>query len=330
MNIRIIIRLLIIIVSRAPWCLSMETCSLEKPALFQAIETCNQILNMSDQEDAKIAALQELKIVLEQEDCTQRFNGFTPLLYLLHHFGSHEQLVRGAAQVLIKIPEQQNGETDKEYRNRVKSLSSFVNARTPKLFRTALHYAAGYGYFWLVEQLAAAGAHIQAVDESNANAHHYVCGCDSTLVPHYVKELPHDFTEMKLRVNKDFFYKIMVPSELIEGLFLFTRALALSPWKPMQLSSVVVNPVTKRYALNISHRAQIMKFLISKMLFHSSLDNANRSPNVYARQSGYLLLDYIVSNQHFEESITNKFFHHGLLAWATIFDHLEDLVAVSD
>jgi ankyrin repeat protein len=308
----------------------MESDLSVKPHLFQEIERCHQVLDSSDQEDQKAAVLEELRRVIEQEDCTQRFDGFTPFLYLLHHCGSHEQLVRVAAELLIKVPEKKDDEDDQADRGKAKRLSSFINARGPVLFRTALHYAAGYGYFWLVDQLVAAGAHVQAVDSNNANAHHYACGCDGTLVPHYVKNLQHDFTTIEVREHKDFSYKTIVPLSIINGLHLFARVIVLSPWKPIELSSVVVNQMTKQYTLNISHRAQIMKFLISKMLFHSSLDNKNKSPNQYARQSGYLLLDYILKNQHFEESITNKFFHHGLLAWATIFGHLEDLVTVSD
>lgn len=306
----------------------MDPKPLEKPRIFQVIETCNQILHFSDQDDAKIAALEELKQVLQQEDTTQRFNGFTPFLYLLHHFGAHEQLVRAATQVLIKIPKQQDGEPDKTHTSRIKALSRFVNARTPEFLRTALHYAAGYGYFWLVDELVAAGADIQAVDNNNANAHHYACGCDSTLVPHHVKELLHGLTEVEMRTS-DYSYKIKLPSSSIKGFILFNQALAVSPWQPLQINAVEIDHMVKLYALNVSHRAQIMKFLMSKMLFHSSLDDKNKSPSFYARQSGYLLLEYILNNQHCEESITDRFFHHGLLAWAKIFSHVEDLVTIS-
>lgn len=307
----------------------MESSKSIKPPLFQAIEACNQILNSSDQDDARDVALQELKWVLEHENCNQRFEQWTPLLYLLHYFGSNEQLVRGAADMLLKIPEQQDRESDKEYKKRTKSLSSFVNACTPKLYRTALHYAAAYGYFWLVKDLIAAGADIQAVDDNNANAHHYVCGCDTTLVPNYVQELQQESSQVIVTLGSQR-YQIKSPSSMLKGLGLFIKALNTSPWGPVQYNPVEVSQAVKKYALNISHRAQIMNFLIGKMLFHSSNDNDHKPPSVYAQKSGYLLIEYILKNQHYEQSARDKYFHHGLIAWATIFGHLNDLVSVSD
>ncbi len=312
-----------------PWCLSMAPSSAVKPPLFEAIKRCNQILNSSDQDDVRVAALEEFKQAFENSDSTERFDGFTPFLYLLNDFGFNEQLVRAAAQVVLKIPEKQECKSHPEYKKRKKVLRSFVNARIPKSYRTALHYAAAYGYFWLVHDLIAAGADIQAVDSNNANAHHYVCGCDTTLVPNYVQDLQQEFEPITIK-NDRLNHQVMIPLSMFKGLGLFIQVLNMSPWGPVQCNPVEVNQAVKKYALNISHRAQIMKFLIGKMLFHSSSDNNGKSPRFYAQQAGYLLIEYILQNQHFQQSVTDKFFYHGLISWATIFGHLNNLVSVSD
>lgn len=312
-----------------PWCLGMEPSIPEKPLPFFLVELTSELLKLDKPDSVKNSGLEVLKELLREEDCTEKFEGYNLFLYLLHNFGFQENLVCAVSDVLINVPEQQEDEPDDVYQKRVQGIfHDFVDARTPNLCRTALHYAAGYGYKWLVEKLILIGADVKSLDSNNANALHYTAGCDKTLIPEYVSNLFQERIMVDIRTNAGE-SKILIPKALCKELNLFAEACRKSPWIGQNFSSVQVSDAARLYALKVAHRALIIDLLIKEMLFHSLSDKHQKSPSMYAQEAGYLLLVYILEHQYPEKSSTEKFFHHGLRAWGTIFGCLNELLLPS-
>lgn len=327
MKSKVIVQFMIIIMCWVPWCLSMEPSVPEMPLSFHLVEKSYEMLNLDKPDSAKSARLQKLKKLLKEENCFGEYEGYTLFLYLLHHFGSQEKLVRAVSDVLINVPEKQTGEEDAAYHQRISPIFyDFVNARTPNLRRTALHYAAGYGYWWLVKKLILIGADVKDVDKNNANALHYAAGCDKTLVPAEVLkcQLLDSITTKLDALDYSCFAKI--PKFLITGLTSFEAATKKDPWLPQSFLTVQIIEANKMYVMNIAYRAFIIDLLIKNMLFHSFQDSFGKTPCQYAQESGYLLLMYVLTNQYQELSATDKFFHYGIRAWGKIFGCLSELL----
>ena len=333
MKSKVIGRFLTMVMCWVPWCSSMEPNASKMPLSFHLVEMSYEMLNLDKPEAAKNTGLEELKKLLMEENCYEKYEDYTLFLYLLHHFGSQEKLVRAVSDVLINVPEQQAGEEDAAYNQRISQMFySFVNARTPDLRRTALHYAAGYGYWWLVKKLIAIGADIKDVDCNNANALHYAAGCDKSLLSVEAIKCQNLGCCMVPIEHSGDCCEAQIPKFLIKGLLFFEAAIQRSPWMPWQFSCAQENDsnndINKAYIMNIAHRAFIIDLLIKNMLFHSFQDKFGKSPHRYAQESGHVLLIYVLTHQYPEPSSTDKFFHYGIAAWGAIFGVMDQLVSL--
>lgn len=331
MKSKVIGRFLTMVMCWVPWCSSMESNASEMPLSFNLVKVSYEVLNLDKPEAAKNTGLEELKKLLKEENCFEKYEGYTLFLYLLHHFGSQEKLVRAVSDVLIDVPEQQAGEEDAAYHERISLIFyDFVNARTPDLRRTALHYAAGYGYWWLVKKLILIGADVKDVDSNDANALHYAAGCDKNLLSVDAIKCQNFGCCMLPIEHSGYRCEVQIPKFLIKGLLFFEAAIQRSPWLPWQFSCVEENDsnnnFNKAYLINIAYRAFIIDLLIKNMLFHSFQDKFGKSPHRYAQESGHVLLMYVLTHQYTESSSTDKFFHYAIAAWGTIFNCLNELM----
>lgn len=328
--------LLASIIFGVSYCFGMEPIFSEEAvstSFIQAIKVCYDALQTASSDDESHVALDEFKEYLSPQtpiDLRIKIEGYPFLVYLLHHFGAQEKLMVLVTEFLVPTPAKKEAFSDEKYEKAVKShFKNVINLTTDNEHRTALHYAAGYGYFWLVQKLLYCGADCQCLDAQNASALHYAVGCDDSLMPYTLQKISHE-QQKKVEVRHgDVSMHVGVPSALFTGLSSFASMSKQGPVHyHVPLSVQIINQY-KPLVIQAMRRACIVKLLLDEKLAHSVSDASSRTPFWYAQNKADLLSMYILGHWHDGKYSNEEYFNYALRVWVTIFGCLEELQGIA-